>query len=126
MLSCICKYVTVESNTKNVLNDRYSSVTFKHSERKMVPKVLEHFITIFPQKLPPGLLLPGNFPSRKIYDEDKNNNARCREIVSFVNPFAGNSGKLCFNSSRPIKKLLIYEIMTRVLKDFLLNKDSFY
>lgn len=101
-------------------------MTSQHSERKMVPKVLQHFITIFPQKLPPGLLLPGNFPSRKIYDKDKNNNARSRETVSFVNPFAGNFGKLCFNSSRPITKLLIYEIMARVLKDFLLNKDSLF
>ena len=53
-------------------------MTSPHSKRKMVPKFLEHFTMIFPQKLPPWLLLPGDFPSRKIYVKDKINSTGCR------------------------------------------------
>lgn len=41
-------------------------------------------------------------------------------------PLLGNSGNLCFNSSRPITKSLIYGMMAMLLRDLLLNKGSLF
>lgn len=80
--------LTVENNTEKVLNGRHCSVTSQHSKRKMVPKVLEHFTMVFPQKLLIGFFFQGISLTEKFIARIKLTLLDAEEMVSFVDPFA--------------------------------------
>lgn len=89
----------------------------------MVPKVLGHFATVLPRKLFIGCFSQGVSPIEKFMARIKLTLLGVEEMVSFVHPFARNSGKLCSNGPKPITKSPIYGITARLLRDFLLKED---
>lgn len=54
----------------------------------MVPKVLEHFTMVFPQKLLIGFFFQGISLTEKFIARIKLTLLDAEEMVSFVNPFA--------------------------------------